>query len=216
MTTSTSPAIRVHEAAGTSRGPVPAGRPLAWSLLLAGALGLAASAILTLEKIRLLENPHYRPSCNINPIISCGSVMRTPQASAFGFPNPFLGIAGFSAVIAIGAALLAGAAFRRWFWLGLQTGVVLGVVFVHWLIDQTLYHIGAVCPYCMLVWAATIPLFWYTTLHNVRRGVIPVPESWRPAVRAVARNHWLVPLAWYVLIALLILNRFWYYWRTLL
>lgn len=35
-------------------------------------------------------------------------------------------------------------------------------------------------------------------------------------VRAVARHHWLVPLAWYVLIALLILNRFWYYWRTLL
>lgn len=215
MTMSTSPAA-VTQGSATRQGPVSGTRPLAWLLLLAGALGLAASAILTLEKIRLLENPNYRPSCNINPIISCGSVMRTPQASAFGFPNPFLGIAGFSAVIVIGVALLAGAAFHRWFWLGLQAGVLFGIGFVHWLIDQTLYHIGAVCPYCMLVWTATIPLFWYTTLHNAKNGVIPVPASWRPAVRAVARNHWLVPLAWYVIIALLILNRFWYYWRTLL
>ncbi|MFB9830778.1 vitamin K epoxide reductase family protein [Actinoallomurus acaciae] len=214
MTTSTSPAALTHGAA-TRQGPVSGSRPLAWLLLLAGTLGLAASAILTLEKIRLLEDPNYRPSCNINPIISCGSVMRTPQASAFGFPNPFLGIAGFSAVIVIGVALLAGAAFHRWFWLGLQAGVLFGVGLVHWLIDQTLYHIGAVCPYCMLVWIATIPLFWYTTLHNAQSGVVPVPVSWRPAVRAVARHHWLVPLAWYVIIALLILNRFWYYWRTL-
>ncbi|GLY83971.1 vitamin K epoxide reductase family protein [Actinoallomurus iriomotensis] len=211
MTTSTSTL-----SAATRPRPVSGSGPLAWSLLLAGALGLAASAVLTLEKIRLLENPNYRPSCNINPIISCGSVMRTPQAAAFGFPNPFLGIAGFSAVIVVGAALLAGAAFRRWFWLGLQAGVLFGGVFVHWLIDQTLYHIGALCPYCMVVWTATIPLFWYVTLHNVRRGVIPVPGSWRPAVRVVARYHWVVPLAWYVLVALLILNRFWYYWRTLL
>lgn len=213
MTTSTAPVVA---STGRDRGLVPAGRALAWLLLITGALGSAASATLTLEKVRVLENPNYVPSCNINPIISCGSVMRTPQASAFGFPNPLIGIAGFSAVVAIGAALLAGAAFRRWFWLGLQAGTLFGIVFIHWLIGQTLYRIGALCPYCMLVWTAMIPLFWYTTLHNTRYGVIPVPASWRPAVRAASRYHWLVPLAWYAIIALLILNRFWYYWRTLL
>lgn len=195
-----------------------AGRRYGWLLLVAGAVGLAAAVTLTLEKIRLLENPGYVPSCNISPIISCGSVMRTAQASAFGFPNSLLGVAGFAVVVTIGAAVLGGARLPRWFWLGLQAGVLFGVGFVHWLIFQTLYRIGAVCPYCIAVWASVIPLFWYTTLHNLApsRRVIPLPKRWRPAFAAVARHHWVVPACWYLAIALLILNRFWYYWQTLL
>src|SRR4051794_20319348 len=170
MTTSATPAVAV---ARDEPALVPASRPMAWLLLVTGTLGLAASAMLTLEKIRVLEDPDYVPSCNINPIISCGSVMRTPQASVFGFPNPLIGIAGFSAVVAIGAALLAGAALHRRFWLGLQAGTLFGIVFVHWLIGQTLYRIGALCPYCVLVWTAMIPLFWYTTVHNLRQRTVP-------------------------------------------
>ncbi|MFE9421574.1 vitamin K epoxide reductase family protein [Kitasatospora sp. NPDC006697] len=185
-------------------------------LLAAGLIGLAASAVLTVDKIRLLENPGYVPSCNINPIISCGSVMRTAQASAFGFPNSLLGLVGFAVVAAAGAGLLAGARYRRWYWLGLQLGTLGGVLLVHWLIGQTLYRIGAVCPYCMVVWAVTIVLFWYTTLANLRTGVIPVPERLRAVVREVDRYHWVVPVLWYAVIALMVLNRFWYYWRTLL
>lgn len=100
--------------------------------------------------------------------------------------------------------------------LGLQAGTLFGLVFAHWLVDQTLYRIGTLCPYCMPVWTAMIPMFWYVTVHNLRNGAIPVPAPWRPAVRVASRHHWLVPPAWYVIIALMILNRFWYYWRTLL
>ena len=46
----------------------------------------------------------------------------------------------------------------QWYWAGLTVGTVLGAVFVHWLIFQSLYRIGALCPYCMLVWSVTIPL----------------------------------------------------------
>jgi uncharacterized membrane protein len=202
-------------AARTATG---AGARYAWLLVVAGGVGLAAAITLTLEKIRLLEDPSYVPSCNINPIISCGSVMRTAQASAFGFPNSLIGVAGFAVVVTVGVAALGGARLPRWFWLGLQAGVLFGIGFVHWLIFQTLYRIGAVCPYCIAVWTAMIPLFWYTTLHNLNpaRGVIPLPERWRPAVAAVARYHWVVPACWYLAIALMILNRFWYYWQTLL
>ncbi|MDH6123766.1 vitamin K epoxide reductase family protein [Kitasatospora sp. GP82] len=191
-------------------------RRLAWLLLVTGAVGLAASVELTLDKLRLLQNPSYVPSCNINPIISCGSVMRSSQAAVFGFPNSLIGLVCFGVVIAVGAGLLAGAAYRRWFWLGLQVGVVFGTGFVTWLMTQTLYSIGALCPYCIVVWSAMIPLFWYTTLHNLRSGVIPVPRPLRPAVRELARYHWAVPVLWYAVIALLILDRFWYYWRTLI
>ncbi|MGV9263110.1 vitamin K epoxide reductase family protein [Kitasatospora sp. NPDC003701] len=198
------------------RTPIGAGRAFALLLFLGGLLGLAASAVLTFDKLRILENPSYVPSCNINPVISCGSVMRTEQAEVFGFPNPLLGLAAFGALAAVGAGLLAGAAYRRWFWLGLQAGTLAGVVFVHWLIGQALYDIGALCPYCMVVWATVVPLCWYTTLHNLRSGVIPVGLRLRPVVREAARYHWALPALWAAVIALLILNRFWYYWSTLL
>ena len=199
-----------------ARAAVPAGRAFAVLLTLAGVVGLLASAVLTLDKIRLLADPGYVPSCDINPVISCGSVMSTVQAEAFGFPNPLLGLAAFAVVLCVGAGSLAGAAFRRWFWLGLELGTVLGLFFTHWLIVQALYRIGALCPYCMAVWATTIALFWYVTLHNLRTGVIPVPAALRPAVREAARYHWVAPALWYAVIGLLVLNRFWYYWRTLL
>ncbi|MFD8703105.1 vitamin K epoxide reductase family protein [Kitasatospora sp. NPDC059648] len=203
-------------ASSTAARTFGASRPFSWLLLIGGAVGLFASTVLTLDKIRLLEDPSYVPSCNINPIISCGSIMRSEQASAFGFPNSLIGLVAFGVVIAIGAGLLAGAAYRRWFWLGLQTGTVFGIGFVTWLMFQTLYRIGALCPYCMVVWAAMIPLFWYTTLHNLRSGVIPVGRRGRVAVREAARYHWVVPALWYAVIALLVLNRFWYFWSTLI
>ena len=59
-------------------------------ILIAGVVGLAAALTLTVEKIEILINPAYVPSCSINPVPSCGSVMVTPQASAFGFPNPLI------------------------------------------------------------------------------------------------------------------------------
>ncbi|MEE1827937.1 vitamin K epoxide reductase family protein [Streptomyces sp. BE20] len=199
-------------------GPAPIGAGRAFSLLvlLGGLIGLAASAVLTFDKLRILEDPSYIPSCNINPVISCGSVMRTEQAEVFGFPNPLLGLAAFGALAAIGAGLLAGAAYRRWFWLGLQAGTLFGLGFVHWLIDQALYDIGALCPYCMAVWATVVALFWYTTLHNLRSGVLPVGPRFRVVVREAARYHWAVPVLWAAVIGLLILNRFWSYWSTLL
>jgi uncharacterized membrane protein len=206
--------VTVSVAAPAGQDRVPASRSLSWLMIVGGALGLLASTVLTVEKIRLLENPRYVPSCNFNPVLSCGSVMRTGQASAFGLPNSLIGIGAFSVVVALGVVLLTGAAFGRWFWLGLQAGTLFGIGFVVWLIDQTLYHIGAVCPYCMLVWSVTIPLFWYTTLHNARTGAFAVPASWQRGIRAVSRNHWVVPVVCYGIIALLILNRFWYYWRT--
>ncbi|MEY9941495.1 putative membrane protein [Streptacidiphilus sp. MAP5-52] len=194
---------------------VAATRGYAWLLLIAGALGLAAAITLTLEKIRLLENPHYIPSCNISPIISCGSVMRTAQASVFGFPNSLIGVGAFAAVVTIGVVALTGVRLPRWFWLGLQAGTLFGIGFVCWLIDQTLYSIGAVCPYCMVVWTATIPLLWYTTVHNLRTGTLPLPSGARAWFQRTGVHWaWVVPAAGYLVIVLLVLNRFWYYWST--
>ena len=182
-------------------------RRLGWLLTVAGALGLAAAFVLTVEKFRLLQNPAYQPTCSINPIRSCGSIMESDQAEVFGFPNPLLGLIGFTMVLTTGAAVLAGATLPRWWWLGLQAGAVLGVVFVHWLFAQSVYRIGALCPYCILVWIVTIAVFWYVTLHNLRG---------RPFADAVARYHSTILTAWLLVLTALIGAEFRDFWRTLL
>lgn len=190
-------------------------RSLPFILAIGGGLGVLAAFVLMIERLRLAADPGYVPSCSINPILSCGSVMKTEQASVFGFPNPLIGIAAFCVVTTVGMALLAGARFRKWFWYGLQFGTVAGVVFVHWLIFQSLYRIGALCPYCMVVWAVTIPIFWYVTLANLEAGRIPLPGSARRAAFWAARYHTVVLTLWMLAIVGLILQRFWYYWITL-
>lgn len=195
---------------------VPVGQRLvALVLTIGGAIGLLAAFTLTVEKITLLKDPSYSPSCSINPVLSCGSVMTTPQAEVFGFPNPLLGVAGFAVVTTLGVVLLTGAVLPRWMWWGLQAGVVFGVVFVHWLIFQSLYRIDALCPYCMAVWTVMVPVFWYTTVHILTRGYLPVPDGVRRSATAVAGFHGVVLTAWYLIIIVLILQRFWLYWTTL-
>ncbi|MFC7327900.1 vitamin K epoxide reductase family protein [Marinactinospora rubrisoli] len=191
-------------------------RALPWLLTVGGAVGLVAAAALLVEKLNVLRDADYQPTCSINPVISCGTVMNSPQAEVFGVPNPLIGIACFAVVTTIGTALLAGARFHRWFWLGLQGGVVFGAGFVHWLIFQSLYRISALCPYCMVVWAVTVPIFWYVTLHNLRAGHLPAGGWARRPLDVLARNHTVVLTVWALVVIAAIGQAFWPYWRTLL
>lgn len=192
-------------------------RHVGWMLIGGGGLGLAGAAVLLVEKIALLRDPSYVPSCSINPILSCGSVMSAPQAEAFGIPNPIIGVAGFAAAVTAGCAVLATSGqLARWFWFSAQTAVTLGVGFVHWLVFQSLYRIGALYPYCMVVWAVTIPLFVAITTRNLR--AIHHRLSNAPAAVAgfAAAYSTVIVKAWFLAIAALIAERFWSYWITLL
>ncbi len=193
------------ETSADEREVVPPARPLAlaWLLLVGGAIGLAASFTLTIEKIRLLETAKYVPSCNFSRIFNCLNIMKTDQASLFGFPNPLLGLVGFAVVITLGVVLLSGARLPEWVWGGLQVGTTLAFVFVCWLQYESLYVIGSLCPWCMVVWAVTIPIFWYVTLRNL--------GTWAPGSRVVSflRDwHALVLALWFIGLATLIFFRF--------
>ncbi|MGW0748169.1 vitamin K epoxide reductase family protein [Streptomyces sp. NPDC002587] len=189
------------------------GRRTGWVMVLTGIAGWLASFQLTVDDWRLLRDPAYQPPCNISPVVSCGSVMSSPQGSLFGFPNMLLGLGAFAAVTALGVAVLCGARLHRRLWLALDAGALVGVVFAHWLIGQSLYELNKICPYCAVVWAATIALFWYVTVHCLEQGVVPV----RRGVQEVVRDtHWMLLAAWYGVIVLLVLTRFWSYWSSLL
>jgi uncharacterized membrane protein len=201
---------QAEPAAADDRPGVEVGRASAVWVLIAGALGLASALTLTIEKIEILINPAYVPSCSINPVLSCGSVMITPQASAFGFPNPLIGIVGFTVVVVTGVLAVARVRLPRWYWGGLAIGTLLGVAFIHWLIFQSLYRIGALCPYCMVVWTVTIPLL------VVVSAIALAPRLDHGVARFVYQWRWSLVTLWFTAVILMILERFWDYWSTLI
>jgi uncharacterized membrane protein len=148
-------------------------RPIALAifLIVAGALGWWASFSLTVDKFLLLQNPEADLDCNFSVIVQCGKNLDSWQGAVFGFPNPLLGLGGFVAPIAVGVGLLAGAQFARWFWALFNLGLAGALAFVIWLISQSIFVLGTLCPWCMLVWSVTIPLFWIVTARNLAEGV---------------------------------------------
>lgn len=187
-------------------GPVMTKRiPFAWLLLITSVVGWLASGELVLEKLQKLANPNFVTVCDVNPWVSCGQVMSTWQSSLFGFPNMFIGIVAFAITLTAAMGIFAGAMFRRWYWICLQIGVTLGFVFVVWLWSQALYAIGILCPLCMIVWAMMIPMFVWTTIRNLERGVIPAPSG---LVKALGDWGWIIVAILYVGVIASIFFRF--------
>ena len=191
--------------------PTPLTRVHGLLLVVLGGAGLYGAFALAVDKYKILEDPTFSPGCDLNPVLSCGTVMVTDQGSVFGFPNPLIGLMAFALVVTLGVLVAGGVALPRWVLAGLAAGSLLGVVFVHWLAFQSMYRIGALCPWCLVVWAVTLPNFLWTALLAARSV---------PALSRVAGALWsvryLVLAFWYLAFVTAGLIRFWDYWRTLL
>jgi uncharacterized membrane protein len=197
----------------TSKKALPSfAKVLPYILIIGSIIGLISAAVLTYDHNKIIQNPGYIPSCNLNPVIACGSVIKSKQATAFDFPNPYIGLVAFPMVLTAGVALLAGAKLKRWFWWLLELGTIFGLGFIHWLFFETVYRIHALCPYCIAVWIVTITMFWYLTLYNLQAGNIPVSASLKPFTDFLVRHHLDIVLLWFLIIAALILKHFWYYY----
>jgi len=188
-------------------------KALPYVLLIAGLIGYASAFVIMFDKIQILKNPAYIPSCSLNPIISCGSVMQSKQANVFGFPNPFIGLGAYPVLAVVGGAMLAGARFKRWFWLALNAGMVLGLAFAYWLLYESVYRIHALCPYCLTIDVLTITAVWYVTLYNIDQKHLRLPKGRAQAAYVWVRRHHLdILIAWFIIIIGLILKHFWYYY----
>lgn len=174
-------------------------------LLVTAVVGMIATCILVAERLALSADPNHVTSCDLNPWVSCGTVMKSEQAMVFGFPNQFIGLVSFAVVITVAMGLLAGARYQRWFWLGLNLGVAAGFAFCVWLWYQAVYEITALCLYCMVVWAMMAPMLVLLTVRNLHHGVIPAS----PGVRQAAADWaWPVVALLYVAVIGSILLRF--------
>ena len=160
------------------------GTTLVWSLL-----SLTASFVLSVDAIKLAANPDAELGCNINSVISCGTVGGSWQSSLFGFPNAFLGLIAEPVVITIAVAGLGGVRFPRWFMLSAQAVYSLGLVLAYWLFYQAMFVIGALCPWCLLITVATTLVFFEMTRINIRDNNLFLPGRLQESLTSAVRAH---------------------------
>lgn len=172
-------------------------------LIIAGVIGWWAAFSLTIEKFHLLADPDAIASCDFGVLVQCSANLESSQGSVFGFPNPILGLTGWVAPVVVGVAILAGARFARWFWWLFELGITFAFVFVIWLISQSIYVLGTLCPWCMVTWVVTIPTFYVVTLHLLRSGIMPVPGALRRGAQALMGWVPLLAVLSYAVIAVL-------------
>lgn len=174
-------------------------------MLLFALLSLIASFVLSHDAIILAADPEATLACSINPFLDCAKVGLTWQANLFGFPNAFLGLISEPVVITIAVASLAGVRFPRWFMFTANLVYLLGVIFAYWLLFQSTYEIGALCPWCILVTISTTFVFVSMTHWNILENNLYLkPEAHRRAV-AFAKGGWITIslIGWLALVVIL-------------
>lgn len=148
-------------------------RHLSYSLILilGSITGLIAAMALTLEKLAKLANPNAIASCDFSLLVQCGANLNSWQGSLFGFPNPLLGLFGWSMTLVVGVAIIGKVVFPDWFLRIFTFGTLLAQLFVIWLIYVSVFMLGTLCPWCMVTWVATIPVFLGTVFWTIKEGV---------------------------------------------
>jgi uncharacterized membrane protein len=182
-----------------------------WFLIIGGIICTICSLILTHDQISIWQNPHFVPACDLNPIVSCGTVIAAKQGEIFGIPSMILSLLAFPPVAAIGVAMLAGARFKRWFWWLAELGGIGAIGWALWLFYLSIYHIHALCPFCLTMDATLYTVIWYLTLYNLGEGHIQLPASFDRTVVFARRHHLDILVAWFIILIAFILHHFWYY-----
>lgn len=180
------------------------------AMLTAALISLLAAFVLAVDAIKLAENPSTALSCNINAILNCGEVALSWQASAFGFPNVFLGLMFEPMVITMAFIGLSGTKIPRWLALTEQVIYGFATLFAIWLFTQSMFVIGAMCPWCLSITYVT-PLVFLTLLHyNIREDNIWRAGTARARARKFVRNHYdlYIFIGWVVLITTMLLVKY--------
>jgi uncharacterized membrane protein len=175
-------------------------------------VGWLSSLELQVGKEFLLANPGASLACDVNPFISCGSVMMTWQSSALGIPNMAIGLAGFAIMAVIGALMVSGTALPTWFRWARLGGMTFAFGYVHFLAISAIFLIRALCPWCMVIWTITAPMFFATLARTIEHGDLRLPSP----LAGLLRRWVLLTVAWYLLVIVVIAAAFWRQWLVVL
>lgn len=158
-------------------------RGLAVFWIVAAVLGGAVSFLLYLEYIGQLSGGTPLVSCDVSPLVTCGPNLLSPGGNLLGFTNSLIGITlffgpGYAAV----SSYAAPGGLRAWFWRTYTLGTAAAFGLVHFFAWRSVFEYGSLCPWCMIVWLVTIPLFWFTLGWSLQAGV------WGERVRGFGRG----------------------------
>ena len=142
------------------------------AMLVSSFLSLVASLVLAIDAVKLAAQPAGQLSCDINAVLSCGTVAKAWQSQLLGFPNSFLGLMTEPVVITVAVAGLGLVTFPRWFMRAAHIVYGAGLIFALWLLSQSLFVINSLCPWCLLVTGSTITVFSTIT------RVVLLENSW--------------------------------------
>lgn len=180
------------------------------TMLAFGIVGLIASFVLSIEEIHLLKNPDAVLSCSFNLVLDCSTVMKTWQANLFGFPNPFIGLMGYSVVITVAVVGLAGARLPQWFWRAAIICYGLGALFAYWLFFNSVFVIEVLCPWCLFVTVATTFIFASLKHFTLRENIWNFKKPANQKIQAWLDKDFdkLIVASWLVLLTALVFIKF--------
>lgn len=158
-------------------------------MLLSAMLSLFAAFKLSIDALELAANPQGTLTCDINAVLSCGTVAKSWQAELLGFPNTFIGLMCEPVVITIAVAALAGVKFPRWFMFTANIVYLFGMSFAYWLFYQSAFFIGALCPYCLIITVCTTFVFFSLTHYNIRESNLYLPKKVQQGLEEFTRIH---------------------------
>jgi len=132
------------------------------TILVYGSLvGLIAAFWQATERIYMLKNPGAELSCNLSPVVDCGSVLDDTYAAVLGPPNAFIGMVFFTLLFAFGLQRISGGS---WTSLVAKFNLVFSVIimlFSVWFYAVSIYAIGKICIFCVFIWFVSIPIGIY-------------------------------------------------------
>ncbi len=142
-------------------------------MLVASAVALLVSFILSAETLQMARNPNQTLSCDVNAKLSCTTVAQAWQSEIvkFGemsFPNAFFGIAAESVFVTIAVIGLARMRMPAWFATCTWLGGLAALAYSYWLTSQSLFVINALCPWCLVLCFATTVQFMRSAMPRSR------------------------------------------------
>lgn len=119
-----------------------------------GALSLLAAMMLSLEAYWRALEPEKTFMCDVNEKLSCSAVADSWQAQLIHLPegpvpNAVLGIMAFTVITVLGVVYACRFKAPTWFNWCFRIGVFACLVFSTWLLQQSMFVIKAMCPWCL-------------------------------------------------------------------
>ena len=152
-------------------------------MLISSAVALFASFVLSADTLYIARHPNARLGCDISGVISCTQVAQSWQAELLhlgklSIPNAFLGIAAESVFVTMAVIGLTKMTQPRWLAFCTWLGGAAALCYSLWLSSQSVFVIGALCPWCMTLLFSTLIQFMalshatVTVQHLPHRGFL--------------------------------------------